>query len=152
MTESATRQYSSYDSTCSSPYIYDSTDHSYIPREKKPRQSSVCLLIDVIHNLREPKSLEFYKYLKISSSYTSRWSIITGILSFRWRNSADKCYFCDVILYVTCHSRNSVETGQQCIHTYIVITAPTSRDVKIIHNYRTSYVISYYRAVIRRTL
>jgi len=36
MSESATQQYSSYSS---SPYIYDSTDHSYVPRERKPRYS-----------------------------------------------------------------------------------------------------------------
>ena len=42
MSESATHQYSSYNSACSSPYIYDSTDHSYIPRERKPRYSTSC--------------------------------------------------------------------------------------------------------------
>jgi len=38
MAESATHQYSSYDnSTCSTPYIYDSADHAYVPPQKKPR-------------------------------------------------------------------------------------------------------------------
>ena len=40
MSESAVQQYSSYggNSTYSSPYIYDSTvDHSYVPRDRKPR-------------------------------------------------------------------------------------------------------------------
>ena len=54
MAEAATHQFSSYNSTSSSPYIYDSTDHSYVPREKKPRYNRLsddvsCIGLQYIH-------------------------------------------------------------------------------------------------------